>query len=261
MGEGRTVLDHSLHGISELLERDHAIVVLVHLVHDLIPYLSGALRHMPAPERSNQLLLADVAILIHINHLEGATKILRGQKDVLFESGRDKLSIVDNAIFVDIRGRKHGPYIRRIQVEYITDVLKTLFEFGLAHVTIVIFVQLDEHLPHLNQILRLRLQVGNDRAHTRLESGRFAEGRDIRSDVKPTVRGKTALWLIRIEPWVLEEFIEAGPLASIFLEASFDEIFGFGACIGELLEVGLLVDDRVVDLLLVLAWEGCIACQ
>ena len=59
----------------------------------------------------------------------------------------------------------------------------------------------------------------------------------------------------------MEEFIEAGPLVSIFLEAGFDEIFGFGARIGELLEVGFLVDDRVVDLWLVLAGEGCIACQ
>ena len=160
--ESGALLKNFFHGDLEFLELDEAVLVLVDFSHDLVPYLLTALGNMASSKDKPELLLGHSAIVICIKHAEGALKILSGEEQVLLEGSCNKLGVVNASISICVCRVEHLADIRLIKVENLGDILHASLELLERQESIIVGVELEEHLTHVGQLFSLRLQVGND---------------------------------------------------------------------------------------------------
>jgi hypothetical protein len=133
---------HTSHCVPKLVEIDLSIAVLVRLLHDLQPHFV-----VVAVERSFELICADFAVTVLIEHCEGSLQVLLVEQSDSVCSRLQELVVVQFAVFVRVKGIKNGApvFVTAENVRNITLVLRhALLQLVISDEAVLVEVQLLE---------------------------------------------------------------------------------------------------------------------
>lgn len=228
-------MDHCLHRLLELLERDLPIAVLVGLVENNLPeFLIDfiALVLLRRVEQVLEVLQVDLAVLIGVNDLECFANVL-----VLYERFAVKarsnevlkvnLTItIDVAFFNDLRPLKLVLLLvlpPELRLRYSPDVFD-------AQGALVVPVKPDECLLQLPQLLLRHAESGDEREHNFLELIQLSVLNQVLLyallDLLALIIQRLVLHLLLIlsNPRLLEKLADRRPRGGISIQTTKDEI-------------------------------------
>ena len=148
------LLYDNLHGRLKFFILNHAVIILIHLVDDIVPDLLSVRGDEPASKDLLQLFLADCATFIFVDHLEGGPQVLTLQKHIFSEGCGQELGIINLAVPIDIHCLEHCPRVHLVLLEKGCHLLHTCFELIEGKHAVRVGIELDEHLTQLGKILR-----------------------------------------------------------------------------------------------------------
>ena len=148
------LLYNNLHGRLEFFILNHAVIILIHLVDDIVPDLLSVRGDEPASKDLLQLFLADRSASIFVDHLEGGPQVLTLQKHIFSEGSCQELGIINLAVPVHVHGLEHFPRVYHVLLEKRCHLLHACLELVEGEHAVKVGIELDEHLTQLGKILR-----------------------------------------------------------------------------------------------------------
>ena len=111
------LLYDNLHGRLKFFILNHAVIILIHLVDDIVPDLLSVRGDEPASKDLLQLFLADCAASIFVDHLEGGPQVLTLQKHIFSEGCGQELGIINLAVAVHVHCLEHCSRVHLVLLE------------------------------------------------------------------------------------------------------------------------------------------------